>query len=129
MRTNYENRDLNATFGDSRLDKHFEIITGQLSQNLSDSITESTLKLASIKITYRFFHNRQVTPEKMLHYHQKYYRQSLDVQSSKAKDSKKPIRVLHLSDTTELDYTSKKSKANLGPLNFKNRIYCYIKVY
>ncbi len=57
----------------------------------------------------------------MLHYHQKYYRESLDDQSLKAKDSKKSIRVLHLSDTTELDYTSKKSKANLGPLNFKNR--------
>ena len=58
----------------------------------------------------------------MLSYCRKNDLENLKEQASKAnKSRKKTIRLLQLSDTTELDYSTKKSKANLGPLNFKNR--------
>ena len=55
MRTSYKNRTLKDSFGDSRLEKRFETITEQLSQNLSGSISESALKFSRYKSNLSFF--------------------------------------------------------------------------
>ena len=112
MRTQYEKRVLRINeFGDARLSSRMDKIINCFSQNLSASIPQSCSSKAESKAAYRFFKNPQVSPCKMIAHHYKTFESQLSGMEC----------VLHLMDTVEFDYTSKRSAKNLGPMNYMYR--------
>ena len=112
MRTQYVKRKLNSLeFGDTRLLSRFDKIIDNLSRCLGGCIPQSSPSKAEAKATYRFFKNPQVTFDKMISCHKDNYHSQL----------LKSNRVLHVMDTVEYDFTSKRAAKDLGPMNYHKR--------
>jgi hypothetical protein len=77
---------------------------------LSQTIPQACMKKSEAKAVYRFLGHKHVTPEKMMAAH----RSGLDASLPNGT----PLRLLQISDSTELDYTKKKGAAQLGSLNY-----------
>jgi hypothetical protein len=110
MRTSYSKRKLSQCFGDTRLTSRFHNICDSFENGLSETIPQLSLKKSQTKAIYRFFDNKQVNPQKMLNIH----REEIDL----LVNSEQPVRLLQISDSTELDYTKKKGASDLGSLNY-----------
>ena len=111
MRTNYKSRELENVFGDSRLEARHQKLVLSLSQGFGESLSHKEWSASATKGMYRFFANEQVTPEKQLRSSQKEVENVLKTQK----------RILHLTDTTEFDYTGKRNEQELGQLNYTER--------
>ncbi|MFT6321851.1 MAG: hypothetical protein ACJAT4_002781, partial [Granulosicoccus sp.] len=94
-------------FGDERLKIRFEKLCSDLTIDIKSPITTASKNQSSIKGAYRFFSNEKVSQEKIIQAHL----ESLNLDSQKQGALQ---RILQISDTTELDYTRKKSSDNLG---------------
>ncbi len=106
LTTNY----LDAKLNDERLTKRFNILLPQLEDGLSDTIPQTSPNKGSMKGVYRFFRNPKVESAPLIKAH-------LETLCFSDATCSLP-RFLCLSDSTELDYTGKKSGANLGPLSY-----------
>jgi len=104
---------LSPELNDKRLTKRFNIVLSQLKTDTSGSIPQAAKNKGATKGVYRFFHNPKVNPSKLIAGHLK------DLKVTREKEGR--TRLLCLSDSTELDFTGKRSAANLGPLTFKER--------
>lgn len=112
MRTNYQDRKLPLThFGDKRLIKRYDIIVDNFSSNLTGSIPQASVSKAGTKGTYRFLKNPQVRPEKLLAQTRQKCIEKIDKKGT----------VLHIMDTVEYDFTTKRSASDLGPMNYVKR--------
>lgn len=114
MRTSYSVRHLTVSeFGDSRLIRRFQLICSQFETSLSRSIPCSCQTRCATKAVYRFFDNGFVLPQMMIKAHWDTVLPSLQTEGNK--------RLLQLSDTVEFDFTRKRSRKALGPLNYPSR--------
>lgn len=112
MRTQYTKRKLNdLEFGDTRLLLRFDKVIDNFSNCLGGTIPQSCCSKAEAKATYRFLKNPQVTFDKMIHHHQNSYHSQLLTSN----------RILHIMDTVEYDFTSKRAANDLGPMNYLKR--------
>jgi Transposase DNA-binding/Transposase DDE domain len=98
-----------SNFGDARLDQRFQKIVSVSLKEYDSSIPQAFKKNSQIKATYRFLNNSKVNSERIL-----------ASQFSGSTDSFESI-VLAVHDTTELDFTGKKSSKQLGSLSFLKR--------
>lgn len=101
-------------FGDKRLKSRFEKLCSDLTLDIKSPITTASKNQSSIKGAYRFFSNEKVSQEKIIQAH-------LETLNLGTKKGDKLQRILQISDTTELDYTGKKSSDSLGVLNYPRR--------
>lgn len=106
-------------FGDSRLKTRFKKLCSDLTIDIKSPITTASKNQPSIKGAYRFFSNEKVSQDKIIQAHL----QTLNLGSQKQGALQ---RILQISDTTELDYTRKKSSGNLGVLNYPKRKGFYL---
>lgn len=114
MRTKYLQRNILAEdFGDSRLNRRFDVICERFSSNLSATIPQVAKTKRDTKAMYRFFDNKQVTPIKELYAHRPQLNRKVSALELK--------RFLQLDDSTEVDMTGKKGAKTLGPLNYIHR--------
>lgn len=108
----FESLDL----GDCRLNKRSITIIESLGLAPGKSIPQTFQSWSEIKATYNFFSNRRITNEKLLKPHLK---------ATMERIAEYPV-VLLASDTSELDYTSKKKMKNKERLsNTKSGIWLH----
>ena len=106
-----EDELVTADLGDSRLQKRMKIILERLVESPMVSIKSAFKGWAEVIAAYRFINNNQTTVESILKPHQNATLQRI----------KEYERVLMVQDTTELDYSTKKSLKGTGPLSSTNR--------
>ncbi len=109
---------LKAELNDERLTKRFNELIGQLKADTGGSIPQAAQSKGAAKGMYRFFHNPKVKPHKLIQAHVAAF--------SLSDEGMNTSRYLCLSDSTEVDYTSKRGAANLGPLSESNRRGMYL---
>lgn len=103
-----------SEFNDKRLSKRFGKIITQLGKNIGQSIPKSSVNTYQSKAVYRFMDNEEITPQKILSAEQSRICKDLSVA---------PPRVLiHVQDTTTLNYSKSKSKKHLPCLNYTNHL-------
>lgn len=101
-----------ADFGDKRLTNRMKAILTRLSENPNASSIKSTCKgWAETMAAYRFIDNDKVSVEGVIKPHR-------DATLERAREYS---RVLHIQDTSELDYTAKKELQGTGPLSTIDR--------
>lgn len=98
-------------FGDKRLDKRMKEIMDRMMESPMASIKSAFKGWAEVMGAYRFFRNKKATSESILSPHQ----------DKTLERIKEHTRVMSIQDTTELDYTAKKSLKGTGPLSSKER--------
>jgi len=113
MRKQYTQRVLGDRFGDSRLDTRFNLICKDLEVGFSKTTPELSKVKSKCKAMYRFFDNEAVTPQKMLASHRKELKSSLSC--------KQTFRFLQLDDTTDFNYTGKRSAKSLNAIDYPSR--------
>lgn len=114
MRTSYSKRQLSVEdFSDTRLKRRFNLVCGQLESRLKSTLPCAFQTRGSTKAVYRFFDNKSVLPSMMIKAHW------LEVLPELQKGRK--LRLLQLSDTVEFDFSRKRSRQSLGPLNYRAR--------
>lgn len=114
MRTSYSDRRLaEDKFGDLRLKRRFQMISNQLEANLSSTIPQSCQARSGTKAVYRFFDNEHVLPQMMIKTHWDTVLPYIQTGGH--------LRLLQLTDTVEFDFTRKRSRKALGPLNYPFR--------
>lgn len=99
-----------ADFGDGRLDKRLGVILKGLSEQANDSIPQIFKNRSQMKAAYNFLGNEKVTSDKIL-------QAQLEGQFSSQLLSNNIVLALH--DTTELDFTGKRSQDQIGCLNYQ----------
>lgn len=103
-----------SSFGDKRLSKRFSLICHQFSNNLSGTIPESSGNRSKMKATYNFFDNDKVSVDKMIAAHVQVHQLN--------RDKVKEQVLLVAQDTTDLSYSTNRSRKSFGPmLRTKNR--------
>ncbi|MDP1725689.1 MAG: IS4 family transposase [Bacteroidota bacterium] len=107
------------TFGDKRLDLRFDKILHTLSGLVACSIPQAFIKWGQTKAAYRFLNNKKVTQNKIL----------LSQLNNWFENKFQQIPVsafLAIHDTTECDYTGKRSHDNLGCMEYEDRRGLYL---
>jgi hypothetical protein len=84
-----------SKFKDERLGKRFLKVVRSLSQKIGDSVPIACQDWANTKAAYRFFSNRNLSEDEILHGH-------FESTKSRYDETEGPILVLH--DTTEITY-------------------------
>ena len=103
-----------SNFGDKRLSKRFGTIITQLGSHIGQSIPTSSVNTHQTKAVYRFMDNEQVTPREM---------QSAEHSRIYHELCASPPRVLiHVQDTTTLNYSKSKARFQLPCLNYTNHL-------
>jgi hypothetical protein len=97
--------------GDERLNRRARRVIYQMWQSPQSSIAGACGSWNDTMAAYRLFNNEAVTPEQILSAH----RERVLARCRLAKV------VLHIQDTTELDYSHRKSLAGTGPLSEESR--------
>jgi hypothetical protein len=97
--------------GDERLNRRLRQVVEKIWQSPQRSTAGACGSWKETMAAYRLFDNEKVTPEQILLSH----REQVVVRCRLAKV------VLHIQDTTELDYSRKKSLAGTGPLSEESR--------
>jgi hypothetical protein len=97
--------------GDERLNRRLRQVVEKMWQSPQDSTAAACGSWKETMAAYRLFDNEAVTPEQILSAH----REQVLARCRSAKV------VLHIQDTTELDYSKKKSLAGTGPLSEESR--------
>ena len=101
-----------SCLGDKRLENRYRIVLRHLSAQMNASVPQANLEWKAIKGTYRLWDNEKVTPEGQLALHFQ------DIISSLPPNKERPLRVLQISDTVELNYTRHRCAKHLGPLKY-----------
>lgn len=112
MREWVEDEMSGCDLGDERLDRRAAVLLERLADQPQLSIPAACKGLAETTAAYRFFDNERVSPEQMLRPH-------LEATLRRMKDYQ---RVLLVQDTTELDFTGRAGGAELGALNWPDRV-------
>lgn len=102
--------------GDQRLNRRARRLLEKLGEKPTLSIPAACGGWGETRAAYRLFDHREVTAEAVLAPH---------VACTEERLREHP-RVLCIQDTTELDYTTKKGIAELGPLNYESRWGMYL---
>jgi hypothetical protein len=102
--------------GDQRRDRRAEQLLEALGEKPTVSIPAACGGWDETKAAYRLFDHPAVTAERVLAPHS----------ACTVERLREHPRVLCVQDTTELDYTSKKEIAGLGPLNYETRRGMYL---
>lgn len=97
--------------GDKRLDKRLCRVVERMWQSPQSSTSAACRTWSETMAAYRLFENEAVTADQILAAH----RQQV---AARCRDAKV---VLHIQDTTELDYSSKKALKGTGPLSELSR--------
>jgi hypothetical protein len=120
MRIPSTQRNLQSEFGDSRLVSRYQKIISNLSKDLTQSLPAVFASRSQAQATYRFFDNKNVNIQKMLHLQHR----KLTELFNQFKDPPiiKTQRFLWVCDGSELDFTKKKSATKLGPLNYRRQM-------
>lgn len=101
-----------AKFGDKRLNLRLDKIINTLSGQMGCSIPQAIKEWGQTKAVYRFLSNQKVVSETILS-------AQLDSWFDKSLSAHSVILGIH--DTTELDFTSHRSKEQLGCLMYENK--------
>ncbi|EIC22738.1 IS4 family transposase [Thiorhodovibrio frisius] len=104
------------SLGDRRLNHRAQQLIETLGAKPTQSIPGACNGWDETRAAYRFFDHDRATAKQVLAPH---------VACTQARLREHP-RVLCIQDTSELDYTTKKGIAGLGPLNFESRYGMYI---
>jgi hypothetical protein len=102
--------------GDRRLNRRAQRLAQQLGEKPTLSIPAACGGWGETRAAYRLFDHPEVTAERVLAPHRACTEERLRAYP----------RVLCIQDTTELDYTTKKGIAGLGPLNYETRWGMYL---
>jgi hypothetical protein len=102
--------------GDQRLNRRARRLLEKLGEKPTVSIPAACGGWGETRAAYRLFDHSEVTAEAVLAPHVACTEERLRGHS----------RVLCIQDTTELDYTTKKGIAGLGPLNYESRWGLYL---
>ena len=102
--------------GDQRLNRRARRVLEKLGEKPTVTIPAACGGWDETGATYRLFEHDEVTAERVLSPH---------IACTEARLRAHP-RVLCIQDTTELDYTTKKGIAGLGPLNYESRWGLYL---
>jgi hypothetical protein len=102
--------------GDKRLNRRARRLLDKLGDKPTVSIPAACGGWGETRAAYRLFDHAEVTAERVLAPH---------IACTEARLREQP-RVLCIQDTTELDYTTKKGIAGLGPLNYESRWGLYL---
>ena len=102
--------------GDRRLDRRARRLLEKLGEKPTLSIPAACGGGGETRAAYRLFDHPAVTAERVLAPHRACTEERLRAYP----------RVLCIQDTTELDYTTKKGIAELGPLNYESRWGMYL---
>jgi hypothetical protein len=102
--------------GDQRLNRRARRLLEKLGEKPTVSIPAACGGWGETRAAYRLFDHPQVTAEAVLAPHVACTEERLRAHA----------RVLCIQDTTELDYTTKKGIADLGPLNYESRWGMYL---
>jgi hypothetical protein len=102
--------------GDRRLNERAQRVAEKLGEKPTVSIPAACGGWDETKAAYRLFDHREVTFDAVLAPHSACTLERL----------REHPRVLCIQDTTELDYTTKKDIAGLGPLNYETRRGMYL---
>lgn len=104
------------SLGDKRLNRRARRLLDKLGDKPTLSIPGACAGWDETRAAYRLFDHAEVTAERVLAPH---------IACTEARLREHP-RVLCIQDTTELDYTTKKGIAGLGPLNYESRWGLYL---
>lgn len=105
-------------FGDHRLFRRFTLILAALSQDIGHSIAYCLVKCSQIKATYRFLANNKVSHHTIMAIEQdKLIRHLVDKDMTAHVAATRRV-VLHIQDTTTLNFSNKKSARQLPCLNY-----------
>ena len=104
------------SLGDKRLNRRARRLLDKLGDKPTVSIPAACGGWGETRAAYRLFDHAEVTAERVLAPHRV---------CTEARLREHP-RVLCIQDTTELDYTTKKGIAGLGPLNYESRWGLYL---
>lgn len=117
----YEQRTLathieNYNFGDKRLNHRLVRLYHQLGFDIESGVSEVISNPCQLKGFYRFINNKKVTTESLVTVFQQYSKELVCEESV----------ILALQDTTELDYTSHRSAAHLGCMEYRHKKGLYL---
>src|ERR1700704_2247790 len=98
-----------ADFGDERLTKRFIRLVNDLAEQPEASVPQASGDWATTKATYRFWNNKQVTPEAIRAAHRNSTIQRIQAEPT----------VLAIQDTTSLNFQSHPVTQGLGPIDAK----------
>jgi hypothetical protein len=104
------------SLGDQRLNRRARRLLEKLGEKPTVSIPAACGGWGETRAAYRLFDHEAVTAERVLAPH---------IACTEARLRAHP-RVLCIQDTTELDYSTKKGIAGLGPLNYESRWGLYL---
>ena len=104
------------SLGDQRLNRRARRLLEKLGEKPTVSIPAACGGWDETRAAYRLFDHAKVTAERVLAPH---------IACTEARLRAHP-RVLCIQDTTELDYSTKKAIAGLGPLNYESRWGLYL---
>jgi hypothetical protein len=102
--------------GDQRLNRRARRLVEKLGEKPTVSIPAACGGWGETRAAYRLFDHPAVTAERVLAPH---------IACTEERLREHP-RVLCIQDTTELDYTTKRDIAGLGPLNYESRWGMYL---
>ncbi len=98
-----------ADFGEKRLTKRFMSLVSNLAEQPEASVAQASGDWATTKATYRFWNNKQVTPEAIRAAHRKSTEERMQAETT----------VLAIQDTTTLNFQSHPATQDLGPIDAK----------
>src|SRR5690242_12052922 len=96
-----------ADFGDKRLTKRFMSLVSNLAEQPEASVAQASGDWATTKATYRFWNQKQVTPEAIRAAHRKSTVERMQAETT----------VLAIQDTTTLNFPSHPATQGLGPID------------
>lgn len=105
-------------FGDARLFRRFTFILAALSQDIGHSIASCLVKWSQIKAMYRFLSNKKVSHHTIMAIEQDKLISHLIEKDTTAYIAATQRVVLHIQDTTTLNFSDKKSAHQLPCLNY-----------
>lgn len=125
MQKNYEISSPISYLGDLRLDRRFIKIFAQLSDDIGKSISQCMLKWSQIKAAYRFLSNKKVTHHHLMAIEEAHLHTKLVKENVLSANGSKRV-VLHLQDSTTLNFSNQKSAHQLPCLNYPNHLGYFV---
>lgn len=110
--TRWSANELDADFGDARLDKRLMQVVDTLSKHPTKSITAACQTWGEAQATYRFFSNPSVTPQKIISAHRDACIARMRAESV----------VLCVQDTSEFNQTTHRATQGLGYVGGTNQM-------
>jgi Transposase DNA-binding/Transposase DDE domain len=107
-----------SLLGDARLDRRLDRLVSSLSQDIGKGLSYCLLKCSQIKAAYRFFDNKKVTHHHLMATSQEKLIHHLIAQDMLAYSTGHRRVVLHIQDTTTLNFSRQKSARQLPCLNY-----------